>query len=189
MEIKDLVKKNRSFRRFENNRRISREELEYFVELARFTASAANRQPLKYFLSYEEETNNKIFPALSWAGYLKDWKEPVKEERPSAYIVVLGDTDITKKYFCDAGIALQTMLLGAVEQELGGCIFAAIDKEKLRKNLNLDERYEILYVLALGEPVEKVIIEDMEDGDIKYWRDEEEVHHVPKRPLDELIVN
>jgi len=143
MEIKDLVKKNRSFRRFENNRRISREELEYFVELARFTASAANRQPLKYFLSYEEETNNKIFPALSWAGYLKDWKEPVKEERPSAYIVVLGDTDITKKYFCDAGIALQTMLLGAVEQELGGCIFAAIDKEKLRKNLNLDERYEI----------------------------------------------
>lgn len=189
MQIENLVKKNRSYRRFDNSHRLSKEELKYFVELARHTASAANRQPLKYFLSLEEETNNKIFSTLSWAGYLKDWKEPVKEERPSAYLVVLGDTDITRKYFCDAGIALQTMLLGAVEKDLGGCIFAAIDKEKLRDNLELDERFEILYVLALGRPVEKVVIEDMEDDDIKYWRDKDQVHHVPKRPLDELIIN
>lgn len=189
MQIKDLIKKNRSYRRFDNNRRIPRSELEYFVELARNTASAANRQPLKYFLSRDEETNNKIFTTLSWAGYLKNWKEPIKEERPSAYIVVLGDTAITRKYFCDAGIVLQTMLLGAVEKGMGGCIFAAIDKEKLRSNLELDDRYEILYVLALGKPVEEVVIEDMKNDDIKYWRDENQVHHVPKRPLDELIIN
>ncbi len=190
MNFKELVKGNRSYRRYDEEYDLKREDLEYLIDLARMTASAANRQPLKYFLSNEKETNNKIFETLSWAGYIKDWDEPEEGERPSGYIVILGDKTITKNYFCDPGIAAQTILLGAREKGLGGCIFAAINKENLRENLDLPNKYEILYVISLGKPVEEVVLEEMDDNDnIKYWRDEEMVHHVPKRSLNKIIIN
>lgn len=190
MNFKELVKSNRSYRRYDEKYNLKREELEYFVDLARMTASAANRQPLKFFLANDTETNEKIFKTLSWAGYIEDWDEPKKGERPSGYIVILGDKTISKNYFCDPGIAAQTILLGAREKELGGCIFAAINKENLRESLNLPNKFEILYVISLGKPVEKVVLEEMDDNnDIKYWRDEKQVHHVPKRSLKQLIIN
>jgi len=190
VNFKELVKGNRSYRRYDEEYDLKREDLEYLIDLARMTASAANRQPLKYFLSNEKETNNKIFETLSWAGYIKDWDEPEEGERPSGYIVILGDKTITKNYFCDPGIAAQTILLGAREKGLGGCIFAAINKENLRENLDLPNKYEILYVISLGKPVEEVVLEEMDDNDnIKYWRDEEMVHHVPKRSLNKIIIN
>ncbi len=188
MDFNELVKQNRSYRKFDNNYRLSREILTELVKLARQTASAANRQPLKYFLSCDKDTNDKIFTTLNWAGYLEDWEGPDIEERPSGYIVILGDKEISEEYFCDPGIAMQTMLLGAVNKGLGGCIFASIDREELRKTLNLKEKFKILYVLALGKPTEEVKLEEIENN-YKYWRDEQEVHHVPKRPLEELIIN
>lgn len=190
MNFKELVKGNRSYRRYDEEYDLKRNELEYFIDLARMTASAANRQPLKYYLANDKETNEKIFETLSWAGYIEDWDEPKKGERPSGYIVILGDKTISKNYFCDPGIAAQTILLGAREKELGGCIFAAINKEKLRNNLDISNKFEILYVISLGKPVEKVVLEEMDDNDnIKYWRDEEQVHHVPKRGLNQIIIN
>ncbi len=190
MNFKELVKGNRSYRRYDENYDLKRDDLEYFIDLARMTASAANRQPLKYYLSNDKKTNNKIFETLSWAGYIKDWDEPVSGERPSGYIVILGDKTISKNYFCDPGIAAQTILLGAREKGLGGCIFAAINKEQLRENLDLPNKYEILYVISLGKPVEKVVLEEMDDNDnIKYWRDEDQVHYVPKRSLSKIIIN
>jgi len=87
------------------------------------------------------------------------------------------------------GIAVQSILLGAVEKGLGGCIIANINKKRLAEELNLDEKYEITLVLALGYPKEKIVIETInESGDVRYWRDENETHHVPKRTLDELIL-
>ncbi|MGM0414828.1 MAG: nitroreductase family protein [Bacillota bacterium] len=190
MSFEELVKSNRSYRRYDEEYDLTREELEYFVDLARKTASAANRQPLKYYLSHDKETNDKIFETLSWAGYIEDWDEPKKGERPSGYIVILGDKTISKNYFCDPGIAAQTILLGAREKELGGCIFAAINKEKLRENLEIPNKFEILYVISLGKPVEEVVLEEMDAEDnIKYWRDKEQVHHVPKRGLNQIIIN
>ncbi|MFW5873076.1 MAG: nitroreductase family protein [Bacillota bacterium] len=190
MNFKELVKGNRSYRRYDEEYDLKRKDLEYFIDLARMTASAANRQPLKYYLANDTETNEKIFETLSWAGYIEDWDEPKKGERPSGYIVILGDKTISKNYFCDPGIAAQTILLGAREKELGGCIFAAINKEKLRNNLDISNKFEILYVISLGKPVEKVVLEEMDDNDnIKYWRDEEQVHHVPKRGLNQIIIN
>jgi nitroreductase len=187
--IRDLVIKNRSYRRFHQEVPVTRETLRELVDLARLSASAANLQPLKYILSCEPERNALIFSCLRWAGYLKDWRGPAEGERPSAYIIILGDTSISPAFLCDHGIAAQSILLGATEKGLGGCILAAVQRTKLAKLLQIPEHYEILLVLALGKPKEKVTLETLgPDGDIKYWRDKDEVHHVPKRALDDIIL-
>jgi nitroreductase len=187
--IRELVTKNRSYRRFHQEVPVERATLRELVDLARLSASAANLQPLKYILSCQPERNALIFPCLRWAGYIKDWRGPAEGERPSAYIIVLGDTSISPAFLCDHGIAAQSIMLGATERGLGGCILAAVQRTKLRKLLKIPEHYEILLVLALGKPREKVTLETVgADGDIKYWRDKDEVHHVPKRALDDIIV-
>ena len=187
--LKDLVRKNRSYRRFHQDVPVDLETLRALVDLARLSASAANLQPLKYILSYDSETNARTFPHTRWAGYLKDWGGPAEGERPAAYIVILGDTEVCKSFGCDHGIAAQSIMLGAAEQGLGGCIIGSIDRDALRHTLDIPKQYEILLVLALGRPKETVVIEDIgPNGDIKYYRDDEGVHHVPKRLLDELIL-
>ena len=166
--IEDLIKKNRSYRRFHQDFNVKKETLEELINLARLAASAANRQPLKYIISNSKDKNNSIFEELSWAGYINDWDGPVEGERPSSYIIMLGDKDITENYWCDPGIASQNILLGAVEKNLGGCILGAINRDNLRKKLNIDKQYEILYVIAIGKPKENVEIEDVKnDGNIK----------------------
>lgn len=187
--IRDLILKNRSCRRFYQEVDIKLETLRELVDLARLSASAMNAQPLKYILSCEPQRNSLIFPHLTLGAYLTGWSGPAEGERPAAYIIILGDTEISRFWDYDAGIAAQSIMLGATEKGLGGCIIANIRKEGLRKALEIPPRYEILLVLALGKPKEKVVIETVgPSGDTKYWRDSEEVHHVPKRPLDEIII-
>lgn len=187
--IENLITRNRSVRRFHQDEAISGETLRWLVNLARLSASAANRQPLKYLLANEPARNEQIFSCLAWAAYLQDWPGPGPGERPAAYVVVLGDTAISKDFGCDQGIAVQSILLGARERGLGGCIIGAINKDQLRTSLNISQQYDILLVVALGRPQEIVAIEEIPaDGDIKYWRDEQGVHHVPKRKLEEIIL-
>lgn len=188
--LKDLILKNRSYRRFDEGKKINRQELLELIDLARLSPSAANKQPLKYFLSSEPETNKKIFNTLAWAAYLKDWKGPADGERPVAYIIILGDKNIAENFSVDSGIAAQSILLGATEKGVGGCIFGSVAREKLRELLNIPSQYEILYALALGYPVEIVQIEKLDDsGDIKYWRDKNNIHHVPKRSLSDIVLS
>jgi nitroreductase len=188
--IADLIQKNRSYRRFYEDYKIDLNTLKEFVNLARLSASAANLQPLKYILSFTPEKNALIFPALAWAGYLKDWGGPKEGERPSAYIIILGDTGISKSFGCDHGIAAQSILLGAAEKRLGGCMVGSINRKELRKILKIPEKYEILLAVAIGKPKEKVVLEEAgPDGNIKYRRDDKDIHHVPKRPLNEIILD
>jgi nitroreductase len=188
--LKELIEKNRSYRRFFEDVAFPRPELEELIELARLSSSAANLQPLKYFISNTPDLNAKIFATLSWAGYLTDWNGPEAGERPTAYIVILGDKQITAAVGCDHGIAAQNIMLGAVEKGWGGCVMGSVKREQLRAILSLPANLEILLVLALGKPKEDVVIEPLDrTGDIKYWRDRDAVHHVPKRSLDDLIVN
>jgi nitroreductase len=187
--IRDLIVNNRSYRRFCEEVDITLNTLRELVDLARLSASAMNAQPLKYILSCERHMNSLIFPHLTLAAYLKDWSGPAEGERPAAYVVILGDTEIGRSWDYDAGIAAQSILLGAVEKGLGGCMIANIRKEGLCEALRISERYEILLVLALGKPKEKVVIEAIgTERDTRYWRDSEGVHHVPKRRLDDIII-
>jgi len=190
MTFRDLVLANRSYRRFAQSERVSEQTLRELVDLARLTPSAANLQPLRYVLSWTPERNELVFSTLSWAGYLPDWPGPPEGERPAAYIIILNDTEVTKNVGCDHGIAAQTICLGAVEKGLGCCMFGSIDRDALRRHLGIPERYQILLVIAIGVPIEKVVLEEVgPDGSIKYYRDSQQVHHVPKRRLEDIILN
>ena len=189
MTIRDLVTKNRSCRRFFEDSVIERGSLVELVELARLSASAANLQPLRYILSCERERNGLVFEQLEWAGYLKDWSGPAEGERPAGYIIIVGDRRVSGTFGCDHGIVAQSILLGAAERGLGGCMVGSIHRAELAEALDIASDYKILLVIALGRPREEVVIETVgSDGDIKYWRDSEGRHHVPKRPLDDIII-
>jgi len=168
---------------------MTEKQLVDLVDLARLSPSSANMQPLKFILSCNQKKNEKIFSCLAWAGYLKDWPGPEETERPTGYIIILGDTEIAKDFGCNHGIAAQSILLGATEMGFGGCMIASIGRNKLAELLKIPRRYEILLVLAIGEPKERVVIVEAKDGEIKYWRDANKTHHVPKRTLSEIILD
>ena len=188
MDIKELIKNTRSRRRFYQDKPIHITTLRELIDLARLGSSARNAQPLKYVIVNSPDMNDKVFSYLAWAGALKDWPGPEEGERPAAYIVMLGDTQVADKFYCDHGIAAQNILLGATEKKLGGCVVASIDRRGLTTALNIPEHCEILQIVALGVPKEKVVLEDMHDNNFNYWRDENGVHHVPKRQLEEIII-
>jgi nitroreductase len=189
MEFKDIVLNTRSYRRFDESDRIGRDRLVELVNMARLSPSATNRQSLKYLVYDSCDDCARIFPATAWAGFLKDWPGPGEGERPSGYIIILRDTEINDYFGVDHGIAAQTIMLGATTMGYGGCMIGSIKKEMLRAVLAIPQRYDILLVLALGRPVEKVVIDDIRDDDFKYWREADSTHHVPKRRLDEVLLN
>jgi len=187
--IRELITGTRSYRRFQGDHVIEGDTLRGLVDLARLGASAANKQSLRYILSCDGTKNALIFPHLGWAAYLKDWRGPAVHERPSAYIIILDHRKTTLSFGCDYGIAAQNIMLGATEQGLGGCMLASIDRDGLRRDLSIPDIYDICLVLALGKPAEAVVLEGVgASGDIRYWRDEDDVHHVPKRSLEDIII-
>jgi nitroreductase len=187
--IRDLILQTRSCRRYYQDIAIKPETLRELVDLARCSAAGGNIQALKYILSCDSGKNALIFPHLAWAIQLKDWHGPVEGERPSAYIIILQDTKISTYNGCDHGVAAQSIVLGAREKGIGACIHGAGKKDALRKALEIPQHYEILLIISLGLPREKVVLETTgPDGNTNYWRDSDGVHHVPKRPLDEIII-
>ena len=187
--LSELVMANRSCRRFDQAAPVDQKSLEEFIDLARCSASAANLQPLKYICSTDDGKNREIFACLGWAAYFTKWKGACEGEQPAAYIIILGDKSITENFRCDHGIAAQSILLGAREKGYAGCMLAAINHKQLRRVIGIQEHLEILLVIALGKPAETIIIETLNPGeDHRYWRDDEGVHHVPKRGMDEILL-
>lgn len=189
MKFSELVRANRSYRRFDQYQRIPHETLVDLVKLARLSPSPSNLQGLKFWLVSEEAECEQVFRNLKFAGYLKTWSGPQEGEKPSGYIIILGDTEIKPTFEIDAGIVAQTMLLGASEAGYGGCMLKAFRRDGLQEFRNLPQNLEIVLVIALGKPAEISVVEDFDpDKGIEYYRDQEGIHHVPKRGLDELII-
>lgn len=186
--IRQLIENNRSYRRFDQSISINEEQVKSWIDLARLSSSGANLQSLKYYISTETKSNEKIFETLKWAGYLEDWNGPKEGEKPVAYVIVFRDDAIATKCFWDHGIAAQSILLGATEEGFGGCMFASMNKEQLMKQFLFPDTLEILMVIALGKPIETVVVEEMKGENIRYYRDEKGVHHVPKRKLQDILI-
>jgi len=190
MSLKELVLKNRSYRRFDQTKKIEMKLLREWVDLARQTPSGTNRQPLKYALISGEAKAAELFDTLKWAGYLPEWDGPAEGERPTAYVVLIHDKSIMPALIGDQGIPVQTILLAATEAGYGGCILGAIDRPKIAELIQLPEQMEVLWVIALGVPAEEIHMTEVGfDGDIKYYRDEKTVHYVPKRSLAEITIS
>lgn len=186
--IRELTISNRSFRRFDQKKAISRETLEELVDISRYTASGANKQPTRYMVFCSPEENSRVFAALRWAAFYKDWEGPAEGERPAGYIVMLEPEG--KAAGWDEGIKGQTMLLAAAEKGIGGCFIANIDKKLLAENIAIPEGYGVTLVIALGYPAEKVNLTEIPaEGDSKYYRDENGTQTVPKIILKDLILN
>lgn len=186
--IRELAEKSRSYRRFDERHVIDETVLRELIDCARLSPTGGNLQPLKFIVSNTSETNALIFPNLLWAALLKDWKGPKEGERPSAYVVILLDKEIKKDAGIDHGIAAQSMLLAAAERGLGGCIIGNVKRIPLARALSIPDRYDILLVLALGKPAERVVLEGIPpDGNTAYYRTPDGAHHVPKRSVDDLL--
>ncbi len=189
--LRRLLQANRSIRRFDQSVALSPELLAGLVDLARYTASGRNVQMLRYRLVYSPQECSRVFPLLGWAGYLRDWAGPDPCERPAAYIVQCMDTRLGTGCLCDDGLQLEAITLGAATQGIGCCIIKSFDKQAMSAVLSLADYLEPHYVVALGYPDEKVVIEDMQpglDADFKYYRTPDGVHHVPKRPLSDILL-
>lgn len=185
--LKDLVLRNRSFRRFYENFEIKEEDILKLIELARLSGFGGNRQSFKFWAVLDEEKKKKVFNNLKWANYYKDWDGPEEGERPAAYIVIFHDKEISNTYFWEHGIAAQSILLGAISMGLGGCMLASFNRQEIKDILKAEDNLNPLMVIALGKPKEEVIIDCMEaDGSVEYWRDDEDRHHVPKRALKDI---
>jgi nitroreductase len=187
MTLRDLLLRSRSYRRFHQTP-LDEKALVELLELTRLCPSAANRQPLKYVLAWRPDQLARIFPHLRWAAALAPWPGPGEGQRPTGYVAILGDIRISRRCDWDAAIAAHAILLGAAERGLGGCMIAAIDQTRLHAALGLPEYLGILLVVALGQPSETVVLEDDQPDERPYWRDADDVHHVPKRVLSELRV-
>ncbi len=187
--LKDLILRNRSYRRYYQDREVAMDTLRELVDLARLAPSGKNLQGLKYILSNLSELNQQVNDCLTWAGYIKGWKSPPEGEKPSAFIVMVKDNAVGTIWPQDLGFAGMSILLGAVEKGLGGCFLMAIDKKRLREVLKLEDSFEIEAVVAIGYPREMIIVEEMDAAsEVRYWRDENQVHHVPKRSLEDIIL-
>ncbi|MFC2014819.1 nitroreductase family protein [Chloroflexota bacterium] len=187
--IRDLILENRSCRRFYQDFVIEKETLRELVDLARCSASTSNRQPLKYMIFCEPDKNDLIFPLIFLARRFPEQRYPPEGERPTAYIIVLGDKEITEAFAPDHGIAAQNILLGAREKGLGGCMVMMIKREELTEILQIPPQYRVLMVIAIGKPKEEVTLENIgQDGEYKFYWDDNGLLHVPKRSLDEIIV-
>lgn len=189
----DLVKKSRSYRGYDETRRITREELTDFVDCARFAPSSVNRQPFRYYLAYEREQLDKIQPLTGWARALPEKKLPYPGKRPTAFVVICQDTALDSdlnRYQRDVGIVAQTMLLAAAERELGGVMIGNFNPEKLSEALELPENIVPMLIVAFGRPDEEIVLTEIAEGEsVKYYRDENDVHYVPKRRLEDVIFN
>lgn len=184
----ELMRHNRSYRRFDASHTLTGDDLRRLVAPVRYCSSGRNIQALKYRLVSSADELAAVYPLLKWAGYLTDWDGPAPEERPTGYIIQCLDTALTTDCLCDDGLQIEAITLAATACGLGCCIIKAFNAPALAETLGLPEWSKPLYVIAVGKPVENVVIEDLTpEGDYKYYRDAEQTHHVPKRTLDEII--
>lgn len=183
----EIALKRRAIRRFKNIP-LPYEILEKCVDAARLAPSAANRQPLEYIIVDDEQLLPKVFDTLKWAAYIRPAGDPPPAHRPMAYIVVLIKRGVGYETLenYDAGLAVENMILVALEEGIGSCCNSSININGLRELLNIPEDYIISLVLALGYPDESPVVEEFREPP-KYWQDKDNVLHVPKRGLKDIL--
>jgi nitroreductase len=185
MDVYKTIISRRSIRRFQQ-KKIDPKILKKMVNAARLAPSAANLQPLEFFIVDNENLCEKIFETTNWAAYIRPTWKPNKNERPVAYIIILVNEKNNPWYLRDASFAAENIVLTAESNNIGSCILCKIDREKIRKILKIPENIIIDSLVVLGYKAEQPVAVDFVDS-VKYWRDEKEVLHVPKRKFEDVV--
>ncbi len=183
-QIESIFHQRRSIRRFQQ-KPISFSILKECVNCARLSPSGKNLQPLEYIIVTDSSLRKKLFSCLHWAGYLPSW-QPSEDEQPMAYIVLISSKKKEVLVAYDMGIASAHIVLFAETKDIGSCILLNIDAKRIGQMLNLPNSHKIEGVIALGYKKEYPVIET-DEHNRKYWFDEKQVLHVPKRPLDNVF--
>lgn len=190
--FKDLVKANRSYRGYDESRRVTREELLEMVDCARLAASSVNMQPLRYYIAWEKDEVDRIQPLTGWAKGLPDLELPHKGMCPTAFIIICQDTKVWEslaRFQKDVGLAAQTILLAATEMGLGGCMIGSFQAGEVRRALDLPEHLAPMLVVAIGKPAERIVLTEVAEGEsVAYYRDADDIHYVPKRALKDIVL-
>lgn len=191
--FKELVKKNRSYRGYDESCRLTREELMELVDCARYAPSSVNAQPFQYYLVYEKEQVKQVLALTRWARALPDMQLPHEGTGPTSFIVICQDLRIGEavaRYQKDVGIVAQTMLLAATEMGFGGCMIGNYSAKTVKEVLMLEEHLMPVLIVALGKPQEEIkLTEALPGAEIAYYRDVHDIHYVPKRRLADIIIN
>jgi len=187
LDIEEAIYKRRTIRRF-NQKSVPIETLKKLVDFARVAPSGSNVQGIEYTIVHAPEMRDQLFSLVRWAsGLPRSERTPEEGRRPTAYIIVLLNTEIKKSYYeFDIGAAVENILLGAVKYGLGACWMGSINAKKIRELFEIPEFYEITHVISLGFPDEESIMEPYKDS-FTYWKDESGDMHVPKRSLEDVI--
>ncbi len=185
MNTYETIISRRTIRRF-NQKPLNPELLLKPINAARMAPSGGNLQPLHYLIVTEKELCARLFTTLGWAAYIQPKWIPQVDERPTAYIVILVTNTTTPYYRYDVGFAAANIIITAEAEGVSSCILCNIQKEKIQSIFKIPETYSVDMVIALGCKAESPVVEERDDI-VKYWRDDHEVLHVPKRKLDSLV--
>jgi nitroreductase len=185
MKVYDVLLSRRSIRRFQQ-KPINLEVLKKCVNAGRLAPSAANLQPLEYCIVTDEHLRAEVFDALHWAAYIQPPWAPTLEERPTAYIIILVSNTQNPYYERDVAFASENIVLAAEAEGIGSCIMCKIERRKIQDLCKIPITYAVDSVIALGYKAETAVVDDLKDS-VKYWRDDHEVMHVPKRKLEDIL--
>jgi len=148
MDVLDAIKQRKSVRRY-LDKPVEEEKLLKVLEAGRLAPSARNLQEWRFIIVRDPDTRRKIAEAANGQAFIG--------EAP-LIIVACAQTDqhLMKcgqpAYTIDVAAALDHISLEAVEQGLGTCWIGAFSQDKVRKILNIPDRYRVVALLPLGFP-------------------------------------
>ncbi len=188
MNMMKFLRGRRTYRRFEQ-RPVAPEILTEAVDAARIASCGANRQTVRYIIVESADAVAAVLPLVHWAAYLPpEQGAPKPDELPTAFIAILQDDNLPGASDVDVGLALGSLTAAAWAHGVGSCIMGAINRPALTELLALPEGVRLCYMVALGYPTHKSHLVSMQDGDVKYYLDDNRDFCVPKRGMEEVLL-
>ncbi len=183
--LERLLRRNRSHRGYDTRFIVREDQLRRIIAVNTLTPSARNRQVLRFRPVLSDEAP-AVLPHLRMGGALPELRLPAPGTEPNAFIVVCSTAEESREVSIDLGIAVQSMLLQAVEIGLNGLCIGAFDREAVRRALHLP--LEPLLVVAIGKGAERIELTTVDaDAERAYYR-RDGIHYVPKLRTEDLIL-
>lgn len=183
--LERLLRRNRSYRGYDARFIVREDQLRRIIAVNTLTPSARNQQVLRFRPVLSDEAP-AVLPHLRMGGALPELRLPTPGTEPNAFIVVCSTAEESREVSIDLGIAVQSMLLQAVEIGLNGLCIGAFDREAVRRALHLP--LEPLLVVTIGKGAERIELTTVDaDAERAYYR-RDGIHYVPKLRTEDLIL-